>query len=129
MKKIETADELLTALLANELYYFDDAHVVRSANRHKAKRLAAMYKSGVAFYTKPRTVKIGEREVVPPLTEVEEGQTIYYKFASSSGTVEDVFDIEYPAHTNGLKNNELFATEEDCQAWHDAINALVMGEK
>lgn len=75
------------------------------------------------FRLKPRTVKIGSREIEAPVLEPVEGQTLWYwdniawAPRKSSGT-----------HEEWARDGHCFASLEACQAAHEAWVALMRGE-
>ena len=89
---------------------------------------------GWTFRLKPRTVKIGNREVEAPVLEPEEGQQVYFHGAWNSRNEVSVYSIRFSPKSNPRGVGQmrakglLFATEEACQAAHDAIHALLRGE-
>lgn len=75
------------------------------------------------FRIKPRTVKIGSREVEAPVLEPVEGQTVWYwdsvhwKPVASGGR-----------HEDWAQDGWYFASPEACRAAHEAWAALMRGE-
>ena len=79
-------------------------------------------------------MKIGNREVEAPVLEPEEGQQVYFHGAWNSRNEVSVYSIRFSPKSNPRGVGQmrakglLFATEEACQAAHDAIHALLRGE-
>ena len=81
---------------------------------------------GWEFRLKPRTVKIGSREVEAPVLEPGDLKMVWC-WDSDFNKPEEQYadgDVAEPQFKLGL----CFATEEACQAAHDAIHALLRGE-
>lgn len=76
------------------------------------------------FRLKPRTVKIGNREVEAPVLAPEEGQKLW------TWDSDFCLPVEFSARDSKkqLPLGLCFATKEACQAAHDAIHALLRGE-
>ena len=78
------------------------------------------------FRLKPRTVKIGSREVEAPVLEPGDRQMVWC-WDSEFNKPEQLYadgGVAEPQFKLGL----CFATEEACRAAHDAIHALLRGE-
>lgn len=78
------------------------------------------------FRLKPRTVMIGSREVEAPVLEPGDRQKVWC-WDSDFNKPEEQYvdsDVAKPQFKLGL----CFASEEACQAAHDAIHALLRGD-
>lgn len=81
---------------------------------------------GWEFRLKPRTVKIGSREVEAPVLQPGDLKMVWC-WDSDFNKPEEHYadsDVAEPQFKLGL----CFATEEACQAAHDAVHALLRGE-
>ena len=78
------------------------------------------------YRLKPRTVKIGSREVEAPVLEPGDRQMVWCWDSDFNKPEEHYADsaVAEPQFKLGL----CFATEEACQAAHDAVHALLRGE-
>lgn len=88
-----------------------------------------MGSEGWEFRLKPRTVKIGSREVEAPVLEHVEGQTLW--ICAPTGEPERIEHGAY--HPDSyvalrVKNGQAFASPEAAVAAHEAITALLRGE-
>lgn len=81
---------------------------------------------GWEFRLKPRTVKIGDREVEAPVLDPGRLEKVWCWDSDLSQPVEQHADerVAAPQFKYGL----CFASREACQAAHDAIHALLRGE-
>ena len=85
-----------------------------------------MGSDGWEFRLKPRTVKIGSREVEAPVLEPGGRQTVWC-WDSDFNKPEKQYAGGGVAESQ-LKLGLCFATEKACQAAHDAFHALLRGE-
>lgn len=78
------------------------------------------------FRLKPRTVKIGNREVEAPVLEPVEGQRVYW--TAASGTENSAVFQSGECMDDRAQGGRLFASEDAARAAHEAISALLRGE-
>lgn len=78
---------------------------------------------GWEFRIKPRTVKIGSREVEAPVLEPEEGQRLWFVGSDGEAYANTPKMLEFD-----IASGRAFATKEAALAAHDAITALLRGE-
>ena len=78
------------------------------------------------FRIKPRTVKIGSREVEAPVLEPGDRQMVWC-WDSDFNKPEEQYAGGHVAEPK-FKLGLCFATEKACQAAHDAFHALLRGE-
>ena len=81
---------------------------------------------GWEFRLKPRTVKIGSREVEAPVLEPVEGQRVYW--TAASGTENSAVFQSGKCMDDRAQAGRLFASEDAARAAHEAISALLRGE-
>ncbi|MEG0991355.1 MAG: hypothetical protein RSN88_10880 [Gordonibacter sp.] len=79
------------------------------------------------FRLKPRTVKIGCREVEAPVRELKKGETYFYMDYAHCKAEKTTFE-GHKFDAECLATGRAFASREACQAAHDAIHALLRGE-
>ncbi len=90
--------------------------------RHMLNGLAPQH-----FRLKPRTVKIGNREVEAPVLEPGDGQRVW--FTNSRGCPQpSSFDSGSPFQATRAKGGRYFASEDAAVAAHEAVSALLRGE-
>ena len=78
------------------------------------------------FRLKPRTVKIGSREVEAPVGDLENRETVWCWDSDYCHPCEQL--AARSVARDQLKFGLCFATHEACRAAHDAIHALLRGE-
>ena len=79
------------------------------------------------FRLKPRTVKIGSREVEAPVLEPEDGRTLW--FTNSLGVPQAAtFDGGTSRHDKRAASGRLFASEKAAVEAHEAVTALLRGK-
>lgn len=81
---------------------------------------------GYEFRLKPRTVKIGSREIEAPVMEPVEGQRVYW--TAASGTENSAVFQSGECMEDRAQAGRLFASEDAARAAHEAISALLRGE-
>lgn len=81
---------------------------------------------GWEFRLKPRTVKIGSREIEAPVLEPVEGQRVYW--TAASGTENSAVFQSGERMDDRAQAGRLFASEDAARAAHEAISALLRGE-
>ncbi|MEG1040555.1 MAG: hypothetical protein RSE94_11640 [Pseudomonas sp.] len=81
----------------------------------------------ISFRLKPRTVKIGSREVEAPVLEPEIGQEMWY-WDAGRWAPEQATGAEAKAANDFAKAGMFFSSPEACTAAHEAIAALLRGE-
>ena len=105
-------------------FCFDNAHIANAVDG----------KEGWSFRLKPRTVKIGSREVEAPVLEPEVGEQVHFMNTWSAHQEVKIDSIRFNPKNNPKAVEQmrakglLFATENACRAAHDAIHALLRGE-
>lgn len=77
------------------------------------------------FRIKPRTVKIGNREVEAPVLEPVGGQELWYW---SSGVDAPTKSSDVLRSESAVRDGAYFASPEACRAAHEAWVALMRGE-
>ena len=82
---------------------------------------------GWTFLIKPRTVKIGNREVEAPVLDPEDGQRVWFT-NSRDCPQPSTFDSDSPFQANRAKGGRYFASEAAAVAAHEAVSALLRGE-
>lgn len=123
----------IQALLRGEKLQFDHARecdgwedLDPELHDHAASHLLSGRKTAYQFRLKPRTVKIGSREVEAPVLEPGDRQMVW--------CWDSDFNKPEEQHADGgvakdqFKLGLCFASEEACRAAHDAIHALLRGE-
>ena len=86
------------------------------------------------FRLKPRTVKIGSREVEAPVLEPEEGEQVYFLSPRDFRDGAMVDSIRFSPKNNPhvvehmRAKGMLFASAEACEEVHAAFSALLRGE-
>lgn len=79
------------------------------------------------FRLKPRTVKIGSREVEAPVLEPDEGQRAWFTNSRGKPQWSD-FDPESLLHRERAAGGRYYASEAAAVAAHEAVSALLRGE-
>lgn len=82
---------------------------------------------GWEFRLKPRTVKMGSREIEAPVLEPEVG-TFYWTFDVLGSVFETFYKSEGAMSTAAGKWGSLFLTEDAAREASKAISALLRGE-
>lgn len=106
-----------------------DIHGWQDLTRLSQPALSSFFagEGGWEFRLKPRTVKIGSREVEAPVLEPVEGQEVYWTAASGTEN-SGVFLGGNELMVNRARSGSLFASEEAARAAHEAVAALMRGE-
>lgn len=79
------------------------------------------------FRIKPRTVKIGNREIEAPVLEPVEGQDLWYWDQGQWEPVKTTGDLALKP-CDFTKAGLFFASPEACRAAREAVTALMRGE-
>ena len=80
------------------------------------------------YRLKPRTVKIGNREVKAPVLAPVAGQRLWYWDSMSNTYNFYDFDPSVPLSVEQAKRGEMFASEDDCRDATETWFGLLRGE-
>ena len=123
---------------AQVLRWIADGKAVQSASRRvgrvrRSRARSSVYRSWDIYppedyRLKPRTVKIGNREVEAPVLEPEEGQKLWFWNSMDDEYDSYLFDPDVSLSIKQAKRGEMFATREACNAATEAWFALLRGD-